>query len=72
MGDGRVSQDELVLLQLREASQGVEIWRRGQDASYASRVDHPTADVKGDLPADDASLDVGESQVRTIDLVMVR
>jgi hypothetical protein len=54
-------------LQLREASQGVEIRRRGSNASYASCADHPTADVKGDLPAGDASLVVGKSQVRTVD-----
>src|SRR4029450_13641890 len=56
-----------LLLQLREASQGVEIRRRGSNASYASWADHPTADVKGGLPAGYASLVVGESQVWTID-----
>jgi hypothetical protein len=39
-----------------EASEGFEIRQRGQDASYASWADHPTADVKGDLHVDDASL----------------
>ena len=56
-----------LLLQLREASESAEIRMRSQDASYASWADHPTANVKGDLPAGGASLVVGESQVRTID-----
>jgi hypothetical protein len=31
-----------------------------------SRADHPRANVKGDLPVGDASLDIGESHVWTI------
>jgi hypothetical protein len=45
----------------------IEIRWRDEDTSDASWADHPTADIKGDLSAGDASLVVGESQVRTID-----
>jgi len=49
-----------VVVQFREASQGAEIRMRGEDASYTSWADHPTADIKGDLPVNYGSSDIGE------------
>jgi hypothetical protein len=56
-----------LLLQLRQASHGVEVRTRDEDAGDPGWTDDATADVKGDLPAGEASLVVGESHVRTID-----
>jgi hypothetical protein len=57
-----------LLLQLREASQGVEIRWRDEDTSDAGWTDDPTTDVKGDLPVIDGSwVGIGESQVGIID-----
>ena len=56
-----------LLLQLRKASQGAEVRSQGEDTGHAGWIDHPTADVKGDLPVDDVSLGIRESQVGTID-----
>jgi hypothetical protein len=41
-----------------------------EDTSDASWADNATADVKRDLPVSDGSLDIGESHVRTIDLLV--
>jgi hypothetical protein len=54
------------------ASHGVEVRTRDEDAGDPGWTDDATADVKGDLPASGgASLVVGESQVRTIDVLVV-
>ena len=52
-----------LLLQLRQASHGVEVRTRDEDAGDPGRTDDATADVTGDLPVDDASFVFGESQV---------
>jgi len=41
------------------------------DASDASWADHPTADVKGDLPVSHGSLESEKSHVRTIDFSVI-
>ena len=59
--------DLSIRAQLAEASQGAEIRWRDEDTSDAKWADHPTVDVKGDLPVSDSSLDIGESRVRKFD-----
>jgi hypothetical protein len=64
-GEGQASRSSpgvaSLLLQLRQASHGVEVRTRDEDAGDPGWTDDATADIRGDLPAGDVFWVIRES-----------